>query len=237
MAQSLNHGGKVQLVSTDGKTLKPTKSVWTDRNMCNICTWCLSKSRIASVGRAFCHRKLLFWCTESLLGRLHLGWLRWCTIAEAFAEASWSRCWKIMKIDILSPIKHPLKKSHLTTQEFIHEHCKTHQRNFQYLAVYLSYLMGPSLQVVGQKWGVCCSVCCSVCFSLFRRSVSPKSNIPALLTLSWPWKLQTHICNLPANAHWCRVDLLKDSKGCKRVQQNSIFHFTGSYRNSHNHGY
>ena len=88
--------------------------------------------------------------------------------------------------------------------------------------------MGPSLQVVGQKWGVCCSVCCSVCFSLFRRSVSPKSNIPALLTLSWPWKLQTHICNLPANAHWCRVDLLKDSKGCKRVQQNSIFHFTGT---------
>ena len=53
--------------------MKPTKSVWTDRNMCNICTWCLSKSRIASVGRAFCHRRLLFWCTESLLERLHLG--------------------------------------------------------------------------------------------------------------------------------------------------------------------
>lgn len=68
-------------------------------------------------------------------------------------------------------------------------------------------------------------VCCAC---LFRGSFSPKSNIPALLTLSWPWKLQTHICNLPANAHWCRVDLLKDSKGCKRVQQNSIFHFTGT---------
>ncbi len=160
MAQSLNPArsskkcNSYQLMAKHWNTIemKPTKSIWTDRNMCRICSWCLSTSRIASVGSAFCHRKLLFWCTESLLERLHLGRGSGGALLGAFDEASWSRFWKI---DILNPIKYPLKNN-LIPQELIHEHLQNTSEPIsisRYIYIY-TYIWWVCLKITCLAWDV-----------------------------------------------------------------------------------